>query len=145
MRALLLLLSICLLSGCVTRLDGKRLDQSSGQGLYYVEHQVNDDRHLEKNIATALDQRGFSAVAGEPGNKPSQALYTVNYIDRWSWDMRMYLKELRIEIRDSRSNLVGYGESSQSSFASMGMSFDDVINRALDQMLAPQQSASAAQ
>ncbi|MDC8829471.1 hypothetical protein [Alteromonas gilva] len=60
----------------------------------------------------------------------------MSYLDRWQWDMRMFLSNLRIEVRDkSNSELIGFGESGQDSMAAMGKTFDDIINRSLDQML----------
>ncbi|HEY6999400.1 MAG TPA: hypothetical protein VH851_15795 [Candidatus Binatia bacterium] len=131
-------LTICavFLTGCITKIDGQPLVRDAYQGMFYVERQPNDGRNLAQNIATQLRARKLSATNGEPGAAPESADYIVSYIDRWQWDMRMYLISLRIETRDKNtSRVVGYGDSYQTSLAAMGMSFDDVINRALDQML----------
>ncbi|MDZ7668329.1 MAG: hypothetical protein U5Q16_02525 [Gammaproteobacteria bacterium] len=138
MKALTLTCILLFVTGCVTRLDGQVLDQSLRDGRYYVERQVNDDRNLNAGIAEELRKRGIDATAGEAADKPDDAAYTVNYIDRWYWDMRMYLIDLRIEVRDRNSTLVGYGESRQTSLAAMGKTHTDIINRALDQMLEPE-------
>ena len=134
-------LSLLFVSGCVTKLDGQPLGKEAYQGTFYVERQPKDGRNLAQNIATQLRARGLSATNGESGAAPENADYIVSYIDRWHWDMRMYLINLRIEARDKNtSRMVGYGDSHQTSLAAMGKTHDDVINRALDQMLldAPQ-------
>ncbi len=134
-KAELLLLSV-LLVGCISRLDGEPLVPEAYEGVFYVERQPNDGRNLAHNIATQLRARGLRATNGEVGDAPEKADYIVSYIDRWRWDMRMYLINLRIEARDrSTSGMVGYGDSHQTSLAAMGKNHDDIINRALDQML----------
>ncbi len=138
MKGLATILCVFLVSGCVTRLDGQFLDPELRTGSYFVERQVNDDRNLNVSIAEELGKRGFSATAGEASDKPAGTDYVVNYIDRWYWDMRMYLIELRIEVRDKNATLVGYGESRQTSLAAMGKTHVDIINRALNEMLTPE-------
>jgi hypothetical protein len=124
------------LTGCISNVDGQPLVAEAYEGTFYVERQSNDGRNLAQNIAAQLRARGLSATNGEAGDIPESAQYVVSYIDRWQWDMRMYLIDLRIEARDRNSSrMVGYGNSHQTSLAAMGKSHDDVINRALDQML----------
>jgi hypothetical protein len=124
------------LTGCISKVDGQALATEAYQGTFYVERQANDGRNLAQNIAAQLRTRGLSATNGEAGDIPENAQYVVSYIDRWQWDMRMYLIDLRIEARDrNTSRIVGYGNSHQTSLAAMGKSHDDVVNRALDQML----------
>ncbi len=135
-RVLAILVACAMFSGCVSKVDGQLLVSNAYQGEFFVERQPNDSRNLNKNISEVLTARGIKASYGEPGDAPESAEYIVTYIDRWQWDMRMYLSSLRIEAREkSTSQIVGYGESGQSSLASMGKSFDDIVNRTLDQML----------
>ena len=134
-RAFCAAMLLCM-TGCINSTTGRPLSQNLEEGVYYVAKQENDSRGLEKDIAEQLRARGLNAVSGEQANIPPDTTYVVNYLDRWQWDMRMYLIELRIEVRNrSDSTILGYGESKQSSLAAMGKSHVDVINRALDELL----------
>ena len=137
MKILMALVCTLIVSGCATRLDGQPLDPAARNGVFYVERQPKDDRNLNNSIADELRKRGFQVTSGEASARPENTNYVVNYIDQWHWDIRMYLLELRIEIRDSSAALAGYGRSKQTSLAAMGKSHVDIINRALDQMLVP--------
>lgn len=137
-RNLFLLLSLAALTGCVGSATGQIIpsELTASENSFYVAHQPEDSRNLHNDIASALQSRGISATAGPADGKPSTADYVVTYIDRWQWDMRMYLSDLRIEVRDALDNsLMGFGQSAQSSFKAMGKTHEDVITAALDQLL----------
>ena len=122
----LLLLSF----GCVSQssLDALQLATSarSEGATFRVEHQAADERRLDRQIAGELRRRGFQVV-----EDPNASVdYRVTYIDRWYWDMRMYLIDLRIDVRDAESGvLVGTGRSYQSSLAAMGQTHTDIIQK----------------
>jgi hypothetical protein len=106
------------------------------KGRYYVERSPKDGRDLATTIAERMRFRGLDAVAGPAA--PSDVDYIVTYIDRWHWDMRMYMSDMRIELHTAKDrSLVGYGDSAQSSLAAMGKSYADVIDKALGQLLMP--------
>lgn len=133
---LITIIFLGLLSGCVTSRHGQPLPPDAYGSEVFVERQPKDSRELNKIIAQQLRSRGFTANTGERGDAPDSAKYFVSYIDQWYWDMRMYLRNLKIEMRDSETNyIVGYGQSEQSSIPAMGKSFQDIVNRALDEML----------
>ena len=59
------------------------------------------------------------------------------HLDNWSWDMRMFLGKLTIEVLDASSGeIVAYGESSQDSLGALGTSHRDVIDRAVAALIA---------
>jgi len=106
-----------------------------GRGTYFVERQPKDERDLAALIAERMRARGLKATAGEVGAGVPQVDYVVRYTDRWIWDMRMYLSDLRIELRDAKDqSIVGYGQSAQSSLKAMGKTHQDVVDAALDQL-----------
>ena len=60
----------------------------------------------------------------------------MTYVDRWYWDMRLYLLDFTVQVRDVKTGTVlGFGKSYQDSRAAMGMTYRDVIERAVDQLL----------
>lgn len=133
-------LLVLLLAGCVANTSGQlTLQKEQVQaGSYFVERHDKDERDLATTIATAMQARGLQATAGTAAQRPAEATYIVTYVDKWMWDMRMYLYDLRIDLRDARDlSILGYGQSMQSSLKAMGQTHEDIINRALDQLFPP--------
>jgi hypothetical protein len=129
-----------LLIGCVGNTSGQLTlpKEQVRAGSYFVERHDKDDRDLASTIAKVMQARGLQATAGTAAQRPAEATYLVTYVDKWMWDMRMYLYDLRIDLRDARDrSILGYGQSMQSSLKAMGKSHEDVINLALDQLFPP--------
>jgi len=96
---------------------------------FSVRHQDKDERNLDIAIAEVLRRRGLEIVSGDA----TEANYVVSYVDRWYWDMRMYLIDLRIDIRDARTSvLVATGRSYQSSLAAMGETHESIVERTVN-------------
>ena len=134
-----------LLVGCVGNTSGQlTLQKEQVQaGSYFVQRHEKDDRDLATTIAEAMQARGLRATAGTAVQRPAEATYIVTYVDKWMWDMRMYLYDLRIDLRDARDqSILGYGQSMQSSLKAMGETHEYVINRALDQLFPPDKSGT---
>lgn len=117
----LLLSTAALTSGCsVVSIYGEPFPGSEVRSYktYYVERAKNDDRGLQRPIAEALTEMGFAATSGEAGGAPDDADAIVQYSDRWMWDMRMYLLQLDIYVRDPDSGYVtATGQSFRTSLA----------------------------
>jgi len=129
-----------LLVGCVGNTSGQlTLPKEQVQtGSYFVQRHDKDTRDLASTIAKSMQARGLNVTAGTAAERPAEAAYVVTYVDKWMWDMRMYLYDLRIELRDARDqSILGYGQSMQSSLKAMGQTHEDVVNRALDQLFPP--------
>lgn len=61
-----------------------------------------EDGTVHKLIADKLRARGY-AVASD-GQAPGEADAVVTYVDKWMWDITMYLLELTITIRDPKTD-----------------------------------------
>lgn len=63
-----------------------------------------DSRGVEQLIAAELNSRGkqATAVASQPDQVAADAVVT--YVDKWMWDITMYMIELTIEVRDPETN-----------------------------------------
>src|SRR5262245_57629478 len=62
---------------------------------YYVVHQPKDTRNLHLLIRDRIAKEGFTATAGPESEKSAhQANSIVTYVDRWMWDITLYLLEL---------------------------------------------------
>jgi hypothetical protein len=55
---------------------------------------------------------GFEASTGADGAEPKDVDAIVTYEDRWRWDITMYMIELKVSVREPRTdNLLAVGNS----------------------------------
>lgn len=102
---------------------------------FFVERHEKDTRDIAAHVAAGIERRGYRVSSGSRLLAPDAYDFLVTYEDRWYWDMRMYLQQLRITIRDREGGAaIAHGESFQDSVASLGKSYDDIVDRALDQI-----------
>jgi len=101
---LLLLATLIFTSGCINRATATL---SPGADLnrvksFYVVHQPKDTHGIHNLIRDKLAEDGFSATAG-PELQPQayQADSVITYVDRWMWDITLYLLELTVTLRDA--------------------------------------------
>lgn len=137
LRCIAAVLMALSLGACVGNTSGQlSLPREQAEAsTYFVQRHAKDTRDLASGIAGSMRARGFKATAGTESDRPADAAYVVTYVDRWIWDMRMYLADLRIEVRDAKDqSIVGFGQSSQSSLKAMGQTHADIVETALDQL-----------
>ena len=70
----------------------------------YVKKLPADNRGVEFLIAEKLRTKGVAATAGDGAVVPGGVDAVVTYVDRWMWDITMYMLELTITIRDPRTD-----------------------------------------
>jgi hypothetical protein len=68
--------------------------------IVYVERLEADERDINQTIADNIANRGWVATTGEKGAAPDNTTILVTYIDKWMWDITMYMLELTITLRD---------------------------------------------
>jgi len=91
------------LVGCANRATA-RIDPSSDLKSVKTMHVVkipNETAGISTLIAEDLRRRGYTV--SESTENISTADAVVTYIDRWMWDITMYLLELTITIRDAKT------------------------------------------
>lgn len=72
---------------------------------FYVVHQPKDTHGIHHLIRDKLIKDGLTAVAGPELPQASyQADSVITYVDRWVWDMTLYLLELTVTLRDAANN-----------------------------------------
>lgn len=106
--SVVILSALTLMSGCAvnraTAVVSPDADMSKIRTLYVVKA-PSDGRGIELLIKNNLGKRGFDATTGPELPQGSyQADAVVSYVDRWMWDMRMYMLELTITFRNPTSN-----------------------------------------
>ncbi len=104
-RAVLVLAALATIAttttGCAINRATATLDPSANLGSLKTMHVTKgpkDDNGIDLLIAEKLRSRGYSVTTGT--QKPSAIDAVVTYVDRWRWDITMYMLELTITIRD---------------------------------------------
>jgi hypothetical protein len=70
---------------------------------FHVKHLEKDDNGIDNLIATNLRARGYKVSTDkEPAGGAVDAVVT--YVDKWMWDITMYMLELTIQIRDPKTD-----------------------------------------
>jgi hypothetical protein len=95
------------LSGCAVNRATGSVDPSadlSSLKTMYVKKLPADNRGVEFLIAEKLRTKGVAATAGDGAVVPGGVDAVVTYVDRWMWDITMYMLELTITIRDPRTD-----------------------------------------
>lgn len=102
---LVLLISTTLMGCAVNRATSNidpKTDLSALKSMY-VKKNPDDNRDINILITDKLRSKGI-AVTTEPEVPPGNTDATVTYIDKWMWDITMYLLELTITIRDPKTD-----------------------------------------
>lgn len=86
---------------------------SKAKSAYVVRHE-NSTRDIDKYLESALADKGLRVTSGPISAKPAGADIYVEYVDRWKWDMAMYLWSLDVFVRNNRNGeLVATGNFHQ--------------------------------
>jgi hypothetical protein len=99
---LLALSALLLLSGCVNRATANLAPGAELSTLktFYVVHQPKDGRNLHQVISDKLVFMGYRSTAGpELAQGSYKTDSVVTYVDRWMWDITMYMLELTVTLR----------------------------------------------
>lgn len=68
----------------------------------YVKHYPSDNSGVNEQIADKLRSKGVTVTTGSEAT-PSNIDAVVTYVDKWMWDITMYMLELTITIRDPKT------------------------------------------
>ena len=105
------LISLCLtlplLSGCAVNKATANL--SPGADLskiktVYVVKQPKDNRGIDDLIKVNLEKRGYVVSKGPELDTGYNTDAAVTYIDKWMWDITMYMIELTVTVREPKGN-----------------------------------------
>jgi hypothetical protein len=99
---------LALSSGCAVNRATATVSADADLGkvkTFYVVQQPKDERGIEKLISDNLNARCFVAKSGPEMQAPPAGVdAVVTYVDKWMWDITMYLLELTLTIRDPANN-----------------------------------------
>jgi hypothetical protein len=100
----LLAVVAALTTGCAVNRATANVDPSAKLETLKTMHVVKDpkdERGIDKLIADKLRTRGYTVSTG--AQAPASVDAMVSYLDKWMWDMTMYMLELTISIREPKT------------------------------------------
>lgn len=98
-------LALLFLSGCAVNRATASVDPGANLAAIkrvHVTKVAEDDRGVNQLLADKFTKMGYTATTG-PG-KGSSVDAVVTYIDKWMWDITMYMIELTVVVRDPASD-----------------------------------------
>ncbi|PKO36968.1 MAG: hypothetical protein CVU33_15665 [Betaproteobacteria bacterium HGW-Betaproteobacteria-6] len=130
--AALLGLVTVLTTGCAVNRATANVDPSanlSSLKTMYVKRVAEDDNTYNL-IADKLRSKGVTVSTGTEA-APSGVDAVVTYIDKWMWDMTMYMLELTINIRDPKTDFpLATGNSFHTSLTRLSPT--EMVNEVVD-------------
>jgi hypothetical protein len=110
----LALAALVMTSGCAVNQTSAQLigntDLSKVKTLYVVKRET-DTRGTDEVIKANLAKRGYTVTGGEAKVPPYATDAVITYIDKWFWDITMYMLELTITVRDPGDVPIATGNS----------------------------------
>ena len=115
--ALLSCLTILLASCGSITINQEAKNAITKQSQIYVVKPADSDRDIEKFVSDAFMRRGYHVSTGPQAQMPSSTSHYVTFVDRWYWDMSMYLVSLDIILHDRKAgNVIGAGSYRNATF-----------------------------
>jgi hypothetical protein len=94
-------------SGCINRLSANvtpDADLASRRTFHVVKH-AEDTHAVNEKVVSKLVAMGRQATTGPEGSPtPAETQVLVAYVDKWAWDITMYMIELTITFRDPKTD-----------------------------------------
>lgn len=100
-----LLMVATTMTGCAVNRATATVDPSANLSAIKTMHvvkQPKDTHSIDMLIADKLRSKGYIVTTGE--SQPANVDATVTYIDKWMWDLTLYLLELTVNIRDPKND-----------------------------------------
>jgi hypothetical protein len=134
---------LAMASGCANRATASLTpgaDLSKIKSFYLIPGAEDKDNYLI--IKSNLEKRGYSVAAGPEMLPPYKADAVVTYVDKWMWDITMYMLELTITFRDPINNTpLAVGNSLHSSLTRK--SAEEMVDEVLTNIFNAKASPSA--
>ncbi|SMP45761.1 hypothetical protein [Noviherbaspirillum suwonense] len=108
----------------------------------YIEKEKGDDRAIDLILKTNLEKRGYTVTTGDAPKSDKPVDAALSYVDRWMWDITMYMLELTVTLRDPVTSFpMAVGNSYHTSLTRK--SPDEMVDEVLGNMLSPAKAAAA--
>jgi hypothetical protein len=97
----------------------------------YVVKSPEDERDINELIKANLIKRGYIVTTGSDQKPAAKVDAVLTYVDKWFWDITMYMLELTVTIRDPNNNFpMAAGNSYHTSMARK--SKEEMVDEVLD-------------
>lgn len=109
----LLTVLIGLLTGCAS-LQSTRAPDADLSRIKTIHVQIleGEDADIDLLIAKRLTALGYRVTTSAAARPDHEVDATLTYVDRWMWDITMYLLRLTVTLRDGREDaIIAVGES----------------------------------
>lgn len=103
---------VALLSGCAVNRATATIDPSADLAAIksiHVTKYPSDNRDVDILIANKLKTYGYTVTTG--AQLPAETDAVVSYVDKWMWDITMYMLELTVVVRDRNEFPLASGNS----------------------------------
>ncbi|HEU5079218.1 MAG TPA: hypothetical protein VFT72_08385 [Opitutaceae bacterium] len=110
----------------------------------FVKSNFNDNHGMDGRIMRALQDRGYEVDKGPLTMLPRNAQAVVSFEDHWNWDFTTHLTNLRIEVRDVKSERL-IATASFSGAVALMSSVDDIVDKLVQKLVDQSKAASAVQ
>jgi hypothetical protein len=91
-------LTLLLLTGCVSSVSARKVVSLDSFRRIYVERRLNENNQLDQLFVAELRRLGREASSGPMTMMPENTDAVLTYDARWQWDFRTYLIELSLEL-----------------------------------------------
>lgn len=136
---------VLLASGCAVNRATATLTPGADVGrvrTIYIEKEKGDDRAIDLIVKKNLERRGYAVTTGDAPKPDKPVDATLSYVDRWMWDITMYMLELTVTLRDPVTSFpMAVGNSFHTSLTRK--SPEEMVDEVLGNMLSPVKTAAA--
>jgi hypothetical protein len=70
----------------------------------YIVKEPGDDHNIDELMKTQLTLMGYKATNSPQSALPGKYDAVLTYVDKWQWDMTMYMIELTVHVREPETN-----------------------------------------
>lgn len=110
----------------------------AGLKTFYVVIGPDVDEDVGGLISEKLVAMGRESTAGRDAKPPTDVDAIVTYMDRWMWDITMYMLELTVEISSGEDgSIIASGHSYRTSLARK--SPEHMVGEVLDEIFSPKE------
>jgi len=91
-----------LTSGCVNKATATPYKETAKLHSVYVKKLSADEHNIDKIIVDKFKSMGYKATSGTEVSPDTDVVVT--YVDKWAWDMTMYMLELTVVVREPKTD-----------------------------------------
>ena len=77
----------------------------------YIVHAEKDNHQVDQDLKTAFEKHGYVVTTGPALAPPYPQDAVVTYVDKWMWDLTMYMIELTVTVRNPTNFPMATGNS----------------------------------